>query len=423
MDWITGLREQVPGMRPQARQQETRRPWCQVRNATAPDVAEVLIYDEISDWWGVCAEDVVTELRSITAPNILVRVNSPGGSVFEGLAIANALRAHPATVTVQVDGLAASIASVIALAGDRLVMAPNSMLMIHEASGGCLGNAADMQQMAGLLDKISDNIAGAYAAKAGGDAADWRALMLAETWYNAAEAVEAGLADEMSPARAAAEDDDDPEMRNSWDLSVFRYAGRQAAPAPATAAARVQRPASAVRNVLRQFDEGDRVRIVGTPHEPGHNEGTVAVVNGNAYGIVFDTPDDDTEPGEPYLWYVDNELQFVAEGSDGGGYGSGEDGDEPLPGVSHPGGVPQAAAEQAVTDPSTHPADTPPTAVDNPSPQPVAEAPTSVDTPSPADTTPAADAADPQWAALAARLTSSTPSADDEFARLKEAML
>jgi hypothetical protein len=92
-----------------------------------------------------------------------VRINSPGGSVFEGIAIANALRAHPATVTVQVDGIAASIASVIAMAGDRVEMAPNSMLMIHEASGVCMGDMAEMTKMAEVLDLISTNIANAYA--------------------------------------------------------------------------------------------------------------------------------------------------------------------------------------------------------------------------------------------------------------------
>jgi ATP-dependent protease ClpP protease subunit len=241
MPWIDV--PQAPGaQRARNRTRAEERRGFEIRNAAA-DEAELLIYDEIDSWWGVAAADVIAELASITAPNLRVRVNSPGGSVFEGLAIANALRSHPAAVTVQVDGLAASIASVIALAGDRLVMMPNSMLMIHDASGLCIGDATDMQQMATVLDKISDNIAGAYAAKAGGDTTTWRDVMRAETWYLPAEAVEAGLADEAIPAAsAAAEPDADDALHAKWDLTAYGYQGppKPAAPKPGPPPARAQ---------------------------------------------------------------------------------------------------------------------------------------------------------------------------------------
>jgi ATP-dependent protease ClpP protease subunit len=84
---------------------------------------------------GTLAEDFIAELKQVTAPKLRVRVSSPGGNVFEGVALANALRAHPADVTVQVDGIAASIASVIAMAGDRVVIQPQAMIMVHEAAG------------------------------------------------------------------------------------------------------------------------------------------------------------------------------------------------------------------------------------------------------------------------------------------------
>lgn len=232
MAWIDV--PQAPGaQRAKARVRDVAHAGFEIRNASAADEAELLIYDEIDSWWGVAAADVITALASITAPRLRVRVNSPGGSVFEGLAIANALRSHPADVIVQVDGLAASIASVIALAGDQLVMMPNSMLMVHDASGLCIGDATDMQQMGAVLDKISDNIAGAYAAKAGGTATDWRTTMRAETWYLPAEAVAAGLADEAIPA-AAAPTDDDPAMRAQWDPAIYGYNGppKPAAPKP-----------------------------------------------------------------------------------------------------------------------------------------------------------------------------------------------
>jgi ATP-dependent protease ClpP protease subunit len=228
MPWIDV--PQAPGaQRARNRARAEGRAGFEIRNAAA-DEAELLIYDEIDSWWGVAAADVIAQLATITAPNLRVRVNSPGGSVFEGLAIANALRSHPANVVVQVDGLAASIASVIALAGERLVMMPNSMMMIHDASGLCIGDASDMQQMGVVLDKISDNIAGAYAVKAGGTTESWRATMRAETWYLPDEAIEAGLADEAVEATAPV--DDDPAMRTGWDLTAYGYQGPKAPEQP-----------------------------------------------------------------------------------------------------------------------------------------------------------------------------------------------
>ena len=215
------------------------RDWYRINNAVS-GVAEIDIYDEIG-YWGVTAQDFLNDLRGVTASAITVRLNSPGGEIFDGVAIANALASHPATVTAQVDSLAASIASVIAVAGaDRVVMMPHSQLMIHDGSGLAFGNAQEVRELAELLDRQSNNIAAVYAAKAGGTVEDWRALMLAETWYTAEEAVAAGLADEvMDLGRSARPADDAAPMAATWDLSVFRYAGRAAAPAPANTAARV----------------------------------------------------------------------------------------------------------------------------------------------------------------------------------------
>lgn len=220
------LPERIPGLRIQARGDQ---PWYQFRNVAA-DEAELFLYDEIGGW-GTLAEDFIAELAAVTSPKLRVRVSSPGGSVFEGISLANALRAHPADVTVQVDGIAASIASVIAMAGDRVVIQPQAMIMVHEAAGGCIGNAKDMQDMADLLSKISDNIAGAYAEKAGGDVAEWRQVMVKETWYTAEEAVEAGLADEMLPSRKKQAEPDEPEMRQ-FDLTAYGYTGPKQPEAP-----------------------------------------------------------------------------------------------------------------------------------------------------------------------------------------------
>jgi len=204
--------------------------WYRITNAASPDEAEVMLYDEIGGWYGATADQFIADLRGVTAPNLRVRINSPGGSVFEGIAIANALRSHPGNVIVQVDSVAASIASVIAMAGDRVEMAPNSMIMVHEASGVCLGNASDMEEMARLLALISDNIADAYAAKAGGTREQWRETMRAETWYLPEDAVTAGLADEALAVPKKGEpverpDEDGPDMARAWDLAAYGYTG------------------------------------------------------------------------------------------------------------------------------------------------------------------------------------------------------
>ncbi len=173
--------------------------WYSIKNVST-ELADISIYDEIG-FWGVTAADFVKELGSIQAAALNIRINSPGGDVFDGIAILNALRSHPADKTVIVDGLAASAASFIAMAGDTVKMSPQSMMMIHDASGLCMGNAADMRDLADLLDKTSENI--------GKPADHWREQMLAETWYTDQEAVDAGLADEiLTPGRASESVDD-----------------------------------------------------------------------------------------------------------------------------------------------------------------------------------------------------------------------
>lgn len=196
---------------------------------SADGVATMRLYDPIDSWggeWGVSAKEVAKSLADLgdDVKEIRLHINSPGGEVFEGIAIMNQLRAHSARVVAVVDGLAASAASFIACAADETVMGRNSQLMIHDAWGLCVGNAEDMRNLGERLDKISDNIASVYAAKSGEGVQTCREWMLAETWYSAEEAVAAGLADRIDEA---------PEPQNRHDLSVFQYAGREAAPAPA----------------------------------------------------------------------------------------------------------------------------------------------------------------------------------------------
>ncbi len=181
----------------EARQQPTRADggdaWYSILNISQAET-EITIFDFIGEF-GVSAADFIRELAAIKTPKISLRVNSPGGDVFDGLAIFNAIGRHPAEVTAHIDGIAASAASFLIMAADSIVMSPHSQMMIHDARGFALGPADDMRQMADVLDKNSDNIAAIYAEKAGGTVEEWRALMKAETFLSDQEAVDLGLAD------------------------------------------------------------------------------------------------------------------------------------------------------------------------------------------------------------------------------------
>jgi len=243
--------------------------WFSIKNVADSDETDVYIYDEIMPQWmaewfgGVSAEGMIAQLNEISTKTINVRINSPGGAVFEAIAIYNALVSHSATINVYVDALAASAASVVAMAGDKITMMVGSQMMIHDAMGIEIGNAAELRAYAEFLDKQSDNIASIYSAKTGGDPADLRALMLKETWLFANEAVDLGLADEVY-SKPASEDEppsedepdpDDPEEEeegteeessteeeespenkmhkvHSLNNRGFKHAGRKRAPNP-----------------------------------------------------------------------------------------------------------------------------------------------------------------------------------------------
>lgn len=165
--------------------------WFDIK-AKAEAEADVFLYDEIGGF-GVNARDFISQIRASGAKKINLRINSPGGSVFDGLAIYNFLKEQD--VTVQVDGLAASIASVIAMAGKEVRIAGNGFLMIHNPWGGAMGDSEEMRQTADLLDKIRDSLVGTYAKKTGKDAETIKRWMDEETWFSAEEAKENGFVD------------------------------------------------------------------------------------------------------------------------------------------------------------------------------------------------------------------------------------
>lgn len=191
------------------------------RAIARPDVAEVMLYDEIG-YFGISAKDFADELNALTAPTIHLRINSPGGDVFDGIAMANAVRAHPSRVITHIDGLAASAASIVALAGREVHMADTALLMIHNAWTLAMGDTHEMAKTAATLAKIDSSLVTDYQRRTGASAEQVRAWMDAETWFSAEEALASNFIDTMvtptTEEQAAAE-----EALAAFDLSVFTH--------------------------------------------------------------------------------------------------------------------------------------------------------------------------------------------------------
>lgn len=195
------------------------RSWFRIEQARASE-ADVYIFDEIG-MWGVTASDFVAELTAISTPVINLHLNTPGGDVFDGIAIYNALVDHPADITAYIPGIAASIGTVIAMGADRRVIAPHARMMIHDAWALTAADADGLRKLADRLDESSQNIATIYAEHAGGTADEWRDRMRAESWYTDQKAVDVGLAHEVGrsndDAREAAR------QAAKFDFSKFGY--------------------------------------------------------------------------------------------------------------------------------------------------------------------------------------------------------
>lgn len=206
----------------------------------AADRAEIVVYDVIGDaFGGVSARQFRADLRALgSVRSIDVRINSPGGEVSEGRAIYTALREHPARVVIHVDGMAASIASLVAMAGDDVRMADGTYMMIHNAWAWTMGDAAELRRVADRLDGVTADTARTYAARSKQDLARITEWMAAETWFGAADAVAAGLADAVDGvAKLAAMAPD--------ALSMFRN------PPPALARPRLAAATAAIERIKR----------------------------------------------------------------------------------------------------------------------------------------------------------------------------
>lgn len=186
--------------------------WFEIQNKAASDTADIWIYSEIGGY-DVNAKSFIDELKEVKDKAINVHINSLGGSVFDGLAIYNALKNHTKKVTTKVEGIAASIASVIAMAGDEIEMAQNSLFMVHNPFTMAGGDANELRQTANVLDKIRDEIANIYSGKTSKDIETMVGLMNAETWFNADETIEVGFANSITKG---------VEVSNNYDISSFK---------------------------------------------------------------------------------------------------------------------------------------------------------------------------------------------------------
>jgi len=182
---------------------------------TENDEATVYLYDAIGGWFGIIAEEFIRDFNAIEAKTIKLHINSPGGDVFDGRAIHTAVKQHPAQVTAQIDGLAASAATYIALAADTVTMAEGAFFMIHNAWTLALGDKNDMLDMADLLEKIDQTIQRDYQNKTGKDADEIKGFMDDESWFTADEALDHGFIDEIIEGE---------KVDNKYNLAAYEHA-------------------------------------------------------------------------------------------------------------------------------------------------------------------------------------------------------
>ena len=185
--------------------------WYNIQNK-AGETADIYIFDEIGTY-GVTAQDFISEIKGLKDMPINIRINSLGGDVFDGMAMYNVIKRREAKTTVYIEGIAASIATIIALGADEVIMAENSLFMIHNAWGGTSGEAKDMRKTAETLDKITSELTDIYVKKTGLSYDALAEMMDEETWLNAEEAFRLGFIDTIS---------DSIKVAAKYDVSKFK---------------------------------------------------------------------------------------------------------------------------------------------------------------------------------------------------------
>lgn len=254
--------------------------WYSITAKEPDKPAELSVHADIG-MWGVSAADFLRDLKAVSAPSINLTINSPGGSVFDALAMFNGLRAKKVPVNVKVLGIAASAASVLAMVGDRVEMPENTMMMIHKPLVGIYDNADGLRETADVLDKVEANLQSVYMARWKGTEDELTAALRDETYLTAAECLERGLCDEVTPSI---------EVKASFEVENLPEAVRKlfaAAPAPTDpVASKPELPPSLVGQIsalaneagLQQFaahfaadpsitDEASAVKAIATARE------------------------------------------------------------------------------------------------------------------------------------------------------------
>lgn len=179
--------------------------WLQIKAKADSSIDEIYVYGEIGDWWGdLDAKSLADKLKNSTGDTINLRINSGGGEVFVATAFYSLLRSSGKKINVYIDGLAASAATLIACAGDKVIMPVNALYMIHNPLSWTYGNSEDMREMANLLDTVRDTLVATYKQKTGLDDEKIIELMDNETWLTASEALKLGFVDEIMDVAVAA---------------------------------------------------------------------------------------------------------------------------------------------------------------------------------------------------------------------------
>lgn len=205
-----------------------------IRVETTADASHVYVYDVIDAWWGASATGLLTAFASVGKGDVHLHINSPGGDVFEARAMAAIVVAHPGNVAVHIDGLAASAATYLALSGNTVSMTQGGMLMVHESWTLAYGNKGELRKTANLLDQIDDTIIADYTRRTGKTAAEVRAWVEAETWFQAEQALELGFIDaiDANTKRDASAKAQAQAQAARWNLSAYANAPKINVPEP-----------------------------------------------------------------------------------------------------------------------------------------------------------------------------------------------